>query len=234
MTLTRRNAIAGGATAVVAGLVGCVSSENDAEETVVDEQQAEDIERLSVEVRNGNIRVRSSERDTVSLTGQKRAPNAGRLDDVTVETEQTGQTLTVSVLDGGGPLTHLGPTPEVDIEVDVPASLTAVEVDTTNGDIVLQEAEAVVAAEATKGDITAEIDEPEDVSAETTNGDVELTVPSTIEPELSLDTTHGSLDIDGLQGYETTTDTSLEATLGSGTCRIECETVNGDVAVQGR
>ncbi len=235
MTPTRRSVIAGTATAVVVGLAGCTGGENDVETTVTDGQQADDIEQLSVETTNGKIQVRGAERETVSLTGRKQAPNEDRLDAVTVETAQTGQTLEVTVTDDDSDalLSTLGPTPKVDLDLEVPASLTDVDASTTNGEIQLTDLGSDVTAETTNGDITAELSEPTDVSAKTTNGDVELTVPSTTEADLSLDTTNGSVHIDGLGGYETASQSSAEVTLGAGTRRIECETTNGDVTVRG-
>lgn len=235
MKATRRRVIAGGATAVVAGLAGCVGGENDVEETVTDERQAEDIEQLSVENTNGRVDVRGSDRETISITGRKRAPDEDRLGEVAIETTETDQTLTVAVSDdGGGILVNLGPTPAVDLEIEVPASLADVDAETTNGGVTVRGVDSAIAAETTNGDVTAALNEPENVVAETTNGDIELTVPSTIEAELSLDTTNGSLDIHELESYETTSESSIEATVGAGTHRIECETTNGDVTVRGR
>lgn len=235
MKATRRRVIAGGATAVVAGLAGCVGGENDVEETVTDERQAEDIEQLSVENTNGRVDVRGSDRETISITGRKRAPDEDRLGEVAIETTETDQTLTVAVSDdGGGILMNLGPTPAVDLVIEVPASLADVDAETTNGGVTVRGVDSAIAAETTNGDVTAALNEPENVVAETTNGDIELTVPSTIEAELSLDTTNGSLDVHELESYETTSESSIEATVGAGTHRIECETTNGDVTVRGR
>lgn len=235
MKATRRRVIAGGATAVVAGLAGCVGGENDVEETVTDERQAEDIEQLSVENTNGRVDVRGSDRETISITGRKRAPDEDRLGEVGIETTETDQTLTVAVSDdGSGILVNLGPTPAVDLEIEVPASLADVDAETTNGGVTVRGVDSAIAAETTNGDVTAALNEPENVVAETTNGDIELTVPSTIEAELSLDTTNGSLDVHELESYETTSESSIEATVGAGTHRIECETTNGDVTVRGR
>lgn len=235
MTPTRRRVLAGGAAAVVAGLAGCVGSENDAKETVTEERQAANIEQVAVEGTNGRVTVRGSDRETISLTGVKRAPNEERLEQLTIEVTETGETLSITTSDdGGGSLTNLGSAPAVDMELDVPRSMADVGVETTNGDVVVKEVDGTIAAESTNGDVTAALTESADVIAETTNGDIELTVPPTIEAELSVDTTNGSLDIDGLDGYESASDSSVETKLGAGTHQIECETTNGDVTVQGR
>lgn len=235
MTPTRRRVIAGGASAVAAGLAGCLGGENDTEETVTDEIAADDIDRLSVETTNGEIRVHGEERDTVTLTARKQGQDEDDLDDVTVETERTGQTLNIVADDGKSGLAALfGPEPEVDLELAVPLSLATVEADTTNGDIQCNNLESSISAETTNGDVATELNDAEDIQAETTNGDIEVSVPPTIEAKLSLETTNGALDVRRLDGYEVDSESSVEATLGAGTHEIDCETTNGDVTVQGR
>lgn len=236
MTPTRRRVLAGGVTALAAGLAGCLGGTNDAEETVTDERQAANVDQLEVESTNGDATVRGSERETISVTASKRAPNEERLDELRVETIENDGTLTVTTSDDSdsGILSSLGPTPAVNFELDVPTSLTDVDIETTNGDIVAQEVDSNVIVESTNGDVTAGITEPADVTVETTNGDIELTVPPTIEAHLSLDTTNGSLDIDELDGYDATAESSVETKLGAGTHQIECDTTNGEITVQGR
>ncbi len=236
MTPTRRRVIAGGASAVAAGLAGCLGGENDTEETVTDEIAADDIDRLSVETTNGEIRVHGEERDTVTLTARKQAQDEDTLDEVAVDIVQSGQTLNVVADDGGnsGLAALLEPDPVVDLELAVPLSLATVEADTTNGDIQCNNLESSISAETTNGDVATELNDAEDIQAETTNGDIEVSVPPTIEAKLSLETTNGALDVRRLDGYEVDSESSVETTLGAGTHEIDCETTNGDVTVQGR
>jgi hypothetical protein len=116
----------------------------------------------------------------------------------------------------------------------VPASLTDIDASTTNGEIWLTTPGSDITAETTNSGITAELSEPADVSTGTANGDVELTVPSIIEANFPLSTTNGSVHIDGVERYELFSQSSAEVTLGVSTCRIECETTNGDVMMRGQ
>lgn len=235
------------------GLAGCLSGELSAEETVTERRDAAEVTSLSVEVVNGEVSVLGEERGTVEIRGQKRTADEDDLDDVYLETNREGPELTVTVEDDTSDgLLSFGPDPETDLELTVPDSLASVTAETTNGDVAVDQLDSDVTLETTNGDIVAqdlggavtaestngtvylELAESHNVSVETTNGDIDLTLPPSIPARFSLDTTNGEVSVTDLDGLTVDGKSTVEAELGDVAHRIDCETTNGDVAVRGR
>lgn len=208
-TLSRRRVLAGVTTAATAALAGCVGGGLDAEETVTEEYDADGVSTLTVEAENGKIVVDSEQRDSVGVTGTKRASGEQELDAVQLEHSRDGEQLTLSVEVDDRVFSLFRPNPTMDLELVVPESLGLVGADTTNGDVDVG-IEARVTAETTNGDI--EVQDGESVEADTTNGEV---TGRRLAGGGTADTTNGDIDL----AYRAVGDD------------ITAETTNGDVDI---
>jgi len=235
-SVSRRGVLAGCAGGGVLALAGCVSRSLDAEGTVTEEVDATDIAEVTVETTRGDIDIRGSETDTVSLEGRKQAADEDDLEDVSVDIDRDGDVLRLSVdADVDGLLSWLRARPRVDLELVVPRDLAALDLTSTNGDIDVQSVNSDVTAEVTNGDINLDLLTPGEVTADTTNGDVTLEVHS--PADVTVGTTNGDVFV------ELTDDANVTVEATNGDVEIELpataepelvfETTNGDLDVQG-
>jgi len=89
-----------------------------------------------------------------------------------------------------------------------------------------------VRADTTNGDIDITVaDGDGDLTAESTNGAVTVRAPPSLDATVSLSTTNGAVSLEGFDDSEATSEDSIEVTLGDGT-RLRVDTTNGDVVVQ--
>lgn len=213
---SRRSVLVGCAAVGSTGLAGCLSQSLDAEERVTDSFDGDGISTLEASTVNGDVELYSEDRTDISLEGHKRATSESGLDDVTLDVEKTGDTLTLDAdFDENGLLSWLSGGGEMNLQLTTPETLSAVTVGTTNGDIAI------------------DVEELADITVETTNGDVEIGLPATAEPELVFETTNGDLTVTGLDAESVDADGSVETTIGDGTHRIDVETTNGDLDIHG-
>jgi len=90
-----------------------------------------------------------------------------------------------------------------------------------------------VRADTTNGDIDITVaDGDGDLTAESTNGAVTVRAPPSLDATVSLSTTNGAVSLEGFDDSEATSEDSIEVTLGDGTRRLRVDTTNGDVVVQ--
>ncbi|WP_159900282.1 DUF4097 family beta strand repeat-containing protein [Salinirussus salinus] len=249
--VSRREVLAGCAAAASAGLAGCASGELTASAPVTDELAADGVTSLSVDVTNGDITVRDDQRQSVKIDGQKRAPSEEDLADVGLETRREGDTLVLAAdHPDDGWLPSFGTNSEVNLDLAVPESLSAVEAGTTNGDVEAEGLDADLDSETTNGDIdvrdhrraatavttngevSLRLDEGADVTAESTNGDIEVVTPASMAAQFSLETTNGDVSVEGVDGLSVSDTDSLETVTGDGTHEVRCETTNGDITVR--
>ena len=251
---SRREVLRGVAAIGMVSLAGCTGLQSlDAEDTVMEEYSTENVSRFAAVAVNGDVSVESESRDSISVTGTRRAANEDRLDDVRLASSHEGETLTLAVETEDSPLSRFRPTPRMDLQTAVPETIQSVDVETTNGDIEVREVRMLsssttngnvtasglrdgAVAETTNGDIDLEFRQVrDDVVAETTNGDVNVAVPSSADVTIVLETTNGDLTVEGLDDVTVVTETSpLEATNGAGTYTLDAETTNGDITVRGK
>ncbi len=249
-TPTRREVLTGCAVAASAGLAGCAAGELTAATTVTDDIAADGISALSVEVTNGDITVHDEQRQSVVVDGEKRAPSEEDLENVRLETRREGDTLVLAADHGDdGWLPSFGRDAEVTLDLTVPESLSAVEVgttngdvdagrlgtaltlDTTNGDIDVREHRGTASVVTTNGEVSLQLEAGADVTAESTNGDIDIGVPPSMAAQFSLQTTNGDVSIEGIEGLSVSDTDSLETVTGDGTHEVQCETTNGDITI---
>ena len=252
-TLTRREVLTGCAVAASAGLAGCASGELTASATVADELNADGVTSVTVDAINGDITVQEEQRQSVAVDGQKRVPSEEDLEGVSLETRHEGDTLVLATdhqdQQDDGWLPSFGPNSEVNLDITVPESLSTVAVGTTNGDVEAEGLEATLDLDTTNGDIDVRghrgvarivttngevslgLETGADVTAESTNGDVDIGVPSSMAAQFSLQTTNGDLSVEGIDGLSVGDTDSLETVTGDGTHEVRCETTNGDITI---
>ncbi len=104
---------------------------------------------------------------------------------------------------------------------------------TVNGDVTVKGSRGPVDIHTTNGDIDADVvGMAGAVKASSTNGDVNLTFPQALNAVLNMSTVNGDLEL-GFPGNVTTrTKKSIVATLGSGGAPIDVSTTNGSVTVK--
>ena len=192
----------GGATAVLGGIAGCITTSRDAEATMTETLDVDEASGLTVEGAVGDVTVRGESRDDVRVEGTKRAGGEDGLERVEVRTERTGRTLSVAVdrteEDG---LLQLSPTPLVDLHVRVPKAFRVSEAVVDTGDL---------SVDGVTGPLRAETD----------TGDLEATA---VDGDLTARSDTGDQRIDGVTGR-------LNATVNTGEVTATGAAALGDVA----
>lgn len=77
------------------------------------------------------------------------------------------------------------------------------------------------------------LSEPSEVRADTTNGDVSITLPATAEPAVSFEINNGDVAINGFEADSTESNSEIDRMIGDGTHRITADTMNGDISIRG-
>ena len=213
---------------------------------------------LDIATTNGRIEIVGGTGSTVEVKAVKVAKAATKegaedlLKKLQIKEEVTADLVKLRAeRDGGkgGPtLTGWGTSAEVRYYVKVPAN-TKVVLNTTNGQIEVENVTASAQMETVNGQINARglggdikastvnggVDialaaVTGDVSVETTNGGVTVRLPGDAKALLLGRTTNGGLSVDGLQVEEVERSRRrLEARLNGGGRRIEAETTNGGI-----
>lgn len=238
--MNRRHAIVAMGTLLVGGLAGCISTgaARDVSDEI-DETIDADVDDLVIETTAGSITVVASDRDDIAVDGEKHAASEADLDALTLE--QTIEEGTLSLVADTDDVDtslfglQLRPNPKLDLDIEVPqsVSLSAAEtvagtidiegvsgpmsVGATAGAVSLSSIDGAVSIEVTAGDIDVDdVDGP--VDAEATAGRVSL---STIGDDATVETTTGDVNVHGVDG-----DLTVETTVGS----VSYEAVSGEVA----
>ncbi|MFT4950058.1 MAG: DUF4097 and DUF4098 domain-containing protein YvlB [Natronomonas sp.] len=250
-TISRREILTGCAAAASTGLAGCLSGELTASAAVTEEIAGDGVRSLSVEMTNGDITVRDEQRGSVVVRGEKRAASEEALQDVRLETRREGDTLVIAAAHDGsdGWVPSLGTNAEINLDLTVPESLSTVEgdttngdvdagrldtdldLDTTNGDVDVREHRGAASVVTTNGAVSLQLEAGADVTAESTNGDIEVGVPPSIAAQFSLETANGDVRVAGIDGLSVGETDTLEIVTGDGTHEVRCETTNGDITV---
>jgi Putative adhesin len=120
-------------------------------------------------------------------------------------------------------------------DINVTAVASDVVASTTNGDVEIRGTRGSVNAGTTNGDV----DVAPDVlggrlSVQTTNGDVNLDLPPSLNAAVNMRTTNGELDLRFPGTITTKTAKLIIASLGTGGSPIDVQTTNGDITLRPR
>jgi hypothetical protein len=110
-----------------------------------------------------------------------------------------------------------------------------IDLDTTNGKIVVNRCSGSVDASTTNGAISVELTSVEagrEMSFETTNGRITLTVPPTLAADINAATTNGSVRSDLPLTTSRFSRTSIKGTLNGGGPEIRLRTTNGGIDIR--
>ena len=208
--MRRRQLLAGVGTVASATLAGCFGAVfgTTVSESFENSYDVTDETTLTVSNRNGNVTVRDTDDEQLTVAGEKRAGSEDALDEISVDVT-TGDQFAVQVSFGSGSAFEQR---SVDLTIDVPRGVTVDQLATSNG---------TVSASDVSGD----------VSASTSNGNVEMT---DVDGYVDCDTSNGNVRVrgaTGLDGARTsngTVDVELLAMRGD----VTCESSNGGVTVR--
>ncbi len=108
-----------------------------------------------------------------------------------------------------------------------------VKVSTVNGDVTVKGSRGPLDLTSTNGTIDADLYALSGkVRVGTTNGDVNLTMPQTLNAALNMRTVNGELELGFAGNVTTRTKKEIVATLGTGGAPIDISTTNGSVTVK--
>ena len=214
--------------------------------------------RFSLSNVNGSVTVTGASGNQVEIVATKKADNQDDLDNIEIEISSSDNEIVVETEIGkskswfsfGG--NNSG---SVRYEVTVPANTLLDSIDTVNGDVSISGVSGKVVAESVNGDLEIQglvddanlstvngnidagfkkLEGSQDVKAETVNGRVSVTLPADADVEVSADTLNGSINARdfGLETDKGFVGSDLNGDIGSGSARLNIDTVNGSVKIR--
>ena len=212
--------------------------------------------RFSIENVNGSISVTGERGDTVEIVATKKADNQEDLDGIKIEISHSASEIVVDteIGESSGWFSH-GGSGEVKYVITVPVGTELDSVETVNGDVNISGVSGSVVAESVNGDlelselaadanlstvngsINASFDKLEgqqSVKAETVNGRVSINLPKNADVDVSADTLNGGINGSdfGLETDKGFVGSDLNGKIGSGSARLNIDTVNGSVKIR--
>jgi DUF4097 and DUF4098 domain-containing protein YvlB len=208
--MRRRALLASLGTAATTATAGCLSSVfgTTVSESFENSYDVTDETVLRVDNRNGDITVRDTDADQLTVAGEKRANSESKLDDITVDVT-TGERFAIDVSFGSGSAFERR---RVDLTLDVPDAVTVDSLATSNGNL-------------TANSVTG------DLRATTSNGNVEVT---DVRGYVDCDTSNGNVRVrgtTGLNGAQTSNGT-IDVALLAMRDDVTCKSSNGSVTVR--
>lgn len=210
--------------------------------------------RLSITNINGDLTVDTWDKSVIDITANKSAKNQEDLDNLEIFTEKNGDRVSVRVeyKHHRDEWNH-NQTGSVDFVVHVPKGTEIDKVEFVNGDVEISGVEGDVEASSVNGEVsgrklagdvvlstvnggveliaTADINS---VRMNSVNGGISLVLPEKFDARIEAGTLHGDITaIDGTDVDATRfSGTSMRATLGKGTMRVDLNTVNGSIEIR--
>lgn len=206
---------------------------------------------------NGSITVKGGSGDSVEIIATKKADNQKELDEIEIVISESANEISVETELGGSNswFSHHNNSGQVTYEVTVPAGTILDSVDTVNGDVDISGISGKVVAESVNGDlelsdlvgdvrlatvngsIEAEftrLEGQQSVKAETVNGRVTMILPKNADVEISADTLNGGINARdfGLKTDKGFVGSDLNGKIGSGSARMNIDTVNGSIKIK--
>ncbi len=213
--------------------------------------------QFSVSNVNGSITVTGGSGDSVEILAIKTADNQKELDDIEIVISDSASEITVETELGNSNSwwSHGSNSGQVTYRITLPSGTTLDSVETVNGDVVISGVSGKVVAESVNGDIEisnlvgdvrlstvnggieARFDKLEgnqSVKAESVNGRVTLILPDDADCEISADTLNGGINAKdfGLEADKGFVGSDLNGKIGSGSARVNIDTVNGAIKIR--
>lgn len=212
---------------------------------------------LSVSNVNGSITVTGGNYDEIEVLAIKSADSQKALDKIEIKISQSADSVEIETdLSGSKRWFNFGGDDgQVRYEIKVPAGLELDSIETVNGSVEITGVSGDVHAESVNGNLELE-DLSGDVQMETVNGSISASfavlggqqrikgstvngrmsvhLPADADVSVSADTLNGSInardfDLEAEKGF---VGSDLNADIGSGSARLNLDTVNGSIKIQ--
>lgn len=213
--------------------------------------------RFSLSNVNGSVVVTSGSGDSVEIVATKKADNQKDMDNIEIEISHSADEITVETEIGKseGWFSHNSGSGSVKYEVIVPVATRLDSVETVNGNVNISGVTGKVVAESVNGDldisdlagdvglstvngrIEAEfstLGNQQRVKIETVNGRVTVILPESADVDISADTLNGGINASdfGLETDKGFVGSDLNGKIGSGSARLNIDTVNGAIKIR--
>ncbi len=212
--------------------------------------------RFSISNVNGSITVTGASGNNVEIIAIKKADNQKELDEIEIEISHSASEIEVETelgdSDGWFRNNNSG---QVRYEIIVPGGTELDSVETVNGDVTVSGVSGNVTAESVNGDLDisdlvgdvnlstvngsvnaafAKCEGEQSIKTETVNGRVTISLPESSDVQITADTLNG-----GINGRDFGLDTDkgfvgsdLNGKIGSGSARLNIDTVNGSIKIR--
>ncbi|WP_255193365.1 DUF4097 family beta strand repeat-containing protein [Natronobeatus ordinarius] len=210
--VSRRRLLAGGVVTAAAALAGCVAAgSREVQEDETETFAVDDLESVSVGARNGQLTVRSEDRETIAVRRVTRAASEDDAENVWLESTQTGDRLDLAVEREDSPgLIRIGPSPRMDLEVTVPEGFEVERAAVRNGTVDVADVAGPLVVEAR-------------------NGIVEI---RDVDGDLTATARNGTVDVAGVAGSLTAETRNGPVELANVAGDVEVQTRNGEVSLE--
>jgi DUF4097 and DUF4098 domain-containing protein YvlB len=216
----------------------------------------EDGGRFSVSNVNGSITVTGSGGNNVEIIAIKKADNQKALDEIEIEISHSANEIEIETELGDSDGWFRSSTSgQVRYEIIVPDSTELDSVETVNGDVTISGVFGNVTAESVNGDLDisdlvgdvnlstvngsvnaafAKCEGEQSIKTETVNGRVTISLPESSDVQITADTLNGGINGRdfGLVTDKGFVGSDLNGKIGSGSARLNIDTVNGSIKIR--
>ena len=216
----------------------------------------EDGGRLSVSNVNGSITVTGASGNNVEIIAIKKANNQKELDEIEIEISHSANEIEIETELGDSDGWFRNSTSgQVRYEIIVPGSTELDSIETVNGDVTVSGVSGNVSAESVNGDLDisdlvgdvslstvngsvnaafAKCEGEQSIKTETVNGRVTISLPESSDVQITADTLNGGINGRdfGLKTDKGFVGSDLNGKIGSGSARLNIDTVNGSIKIR--
>lgn len=216
----------------------------------------EDGGRFSVSNVNGSITVTGVGGNNVEIIAIKKADNQKALDEIEIEISHSDNEIEIETELGDSDGWFLNSTSgQVRYKIIVPDSTELDSVETVNGDVTASGVFGNVTAESVNGDLDisdlvgdvnlstvngsvnaafAKCEGEQSIKTETVNGRVTISLPESSDVQITADTLNGGINGRdfGLATDKGFVGSDLNGKIGSGSARLNIDTVNGSIKIR--
>jgi DUF4097 and DUF4098 domain-containing protein YvlB len=213
--------------------------------------------RFSVSNVNGSITITGVSGNSVEIVATKKADNQEDLDKIEIDIDHSASAIEIEtdLGDSHSWFSHRNNSGEVTYVIAVPETTNLDSVETVNGDIRIGGVAGMVVAESVNGELNitdlendvslatvngsvnadfSKCNGDQSVKAETVNGRITIALPENADVEVSADTLNGGINGGefNLQTDKGFVGSDLNGKIGSGSARLNIDTVNGSIKIR--
>ncbi len=216
----------------------------------------EDGGRFSISNVNGSITVTGASGNSVEIIAIKKADNQKDLDEIEIEISHSANEIEVETeLGDSDSWFRNSNSGQVRYEITVPGSTELDSIETVNGDVTVSGVSGNVSAESVNGDLDisdlvgdvslstvngsvnatfAKCEGEQSIKTETVNGRVTISLPESSDVQITADTLNGGINGRdfGLETDKGFVGSDLNGKIGSGSARLNIDTVNGSIKIR--